>query len=412
MTAAATEGSLDFRFDSPELKKSPWALLNRLREEDPVHYVEQMDCWLVTRYDDVYELFNDPRVTGDRRVWKYYQRPKEGSLFRWVDDYGLMALDRKTQAMQRRLIGGGLTPRGVSTIDQKIKEVVDHFAKPLHGRTGIVDLMGEFTTPIPVVVVGHITGVAAPGVDDRRFSQLAQEVIRGFFNYVDEEVRERADENYVQLSAWVRETVEARKREPKDDLISYLLTAKDGDFQLDEESIVAQVSAMLAAGTETTTSGGTLCITTLLDHPETLERVRANRSLVPQAVLECLRFAFGGLGGTQRYALDDFEYHGRKIQKGQALMLSGGGANRDPSVYDDPDTFDIDRDNSGILVFGRGQHYCLGANLAKAELGAIMDAALDFLPPGAHVVKELIETESLGTFERNKSCPVDFGDGR
>ncbi|MDP6978015.1 MAG: cytochrome P450 [Myxococcota bacterium] len=409
MSAAAE--SLDFRLDSEELKKNPWELLRRLRKEDPVHYVESMDLWLVTRYDDIYELFNDPRVTGDRRVWEHYQRPKEGSFFRWVDDYGLMAVDRQTQAKQRHLIGGGLTPRGVRGIDQKIHDVVQHFAKPLHGRTGVVDIMKEFTTPIPVVVVGHITGVTAPGVDDAKFSQLAQEVIRGFFTFVNDEVRERADRNYELLSAWVRETIEARRREPKDDLISYLLAAQEGDFKLDDDGIVAQVSAMLAAGTETTSSGGMLCLTTLLDHPETLERVRADRSLVPQTVLEVLRYAFGGLGGTQRYALDDFEYHGRKITRGKAMMLSGGGASHDPAVYDDPDTFDIDRDNSNLLTFGRGQHYCLGANLAKAELGAIVDAALDFLPPGAKVLRDQAETESLGIFNRNKTCPVDFGDG-
>ncbi len=180
-------------------------MLRRLREEDPVHYVESMDLWLVTRYDDIFELFNDPRVTGDRRVWEHDQRPKEGSLFRWVDDYGLMAIDRHTHAKQRRkLIGDGLTPRGVQGVDQEIHDVVQHFAKPLHGRTGVVDIMKEFTMPIPVVVVGRTTGVTAPGVGDAEFSQVAQEVIRGFFAFVNDEVRERADRNYELLSAWVQ----------------------------------------------------------------------------------------------------------------------------------------------------------------------------------------------------------------
>ncbi len=409
MSSAAE--SLDFQLDSPEVKNNPYPVLRRLREEDPVHYVEQMDCWLVSRYKDIYDLYTDPRLTGDRRKWEYYQQPAAGSFFRWVDDHGLMALDKKTHTMQRRLIGSGLTPSGVRSIEQKIRDVVDHFAKPLHGRTGVVDIMKEYTTPIPIVVVGSITGVTAPGVDDTQFSELAQAVIRGFFGMVSPEVLARSERNYVQLSQWVKDTIRARREKPEDDLISYLIAAKDGDFFLDDEGIVAQVSSMLAAGTETTSSGGVTCLITLLDHPEALERVRADRSLIPQTVNEVLRYGFGGIGGSQRFALEDFEYQGRKIRKGQLVILSSAGASHDPEVYADPDVFDIDRNPQGILTFGLGPHYCLGANLARAELGNIVDAALDFLPRGARVLHDQIETEALGMFDRKVNCPIDFGDG-
>jgi hypothetical protein len=227
---------------------------------------------------------------------------------------------------------------------------------------------------------------------------------------VSDEVRERSERNYLQLSEWVSQTIRARREKPQDDLISYLIHAKEGDLQLSDEGIVAQVSAMLAAGSETTSSGGVTCISTLLDHPETLERVRADRSLITQTVNEVLRYGFGGIGGTQRFALEDFEFKGRKVHKGQLVMLSMGGASHDPEVYDDPDTFNIDRDPQGLMTFGLGSHYCLGANLAKCELSNIVDVALDFLPPGATVLKDEIETESLGLFDRNKNCPIDFGE--
>ena len=403
--------SLDFKLDSPEVKKNPYPVLRRLREEDPVHYVEQMDCWLVSRYKDIYDLYTDPRVTADRRTWDHYQQPAEGTFFRWVDDHGLMALDKKTHTKQRKLIGSGLTPSGVRGIESRIREVVDHFAKPLHGRTGVVDIMKEYTTPIPIVVVGSITGVSAPGVDDTQFSELAQAVIRGFFGMVSPEVLAKSERNYLQLSNWVKQTIRDRREKPEDDLISYLINADFEGFSLDDEGIVAQVSSMLAAGTETTSSGGVTCLITLLDHPEALERVRADRSLIPQTINEVLRYGFGGIGGTQRFALDDFEYQGRKIRKGQLIMLSSGGASHDPEVYDDPETFDIDRNPQGILTFGLGPHYCLGANLARAELSNIVDAALDFLPPGAKVLHDQIEAEALGMFDRKVNCPVDFGGG-
>jgi len=294
-------------------------------------------------------------------------------------------------------------------MEKKIREVVDHFATPLHGRTGVIDIMKEYTTPIPIVVIGSLTGVAAPGIDDAAFSELAQETIRGFFGFVSEEVQERSERNYLKLSQWVLETIHARRKHPEDDLISYLVHSDEGEYRLDDEGIVAQVSAMLAAGSETTSSGGVTAITTLLDHPETLERVRKDRSLVPRTINEVLRFGFGGIGGTQRFPLEDFEFKGRTFRKGQLVMLSMGGASHDPEFYDDPDTFDIDRDPQGLMTFGLGPHYCLGANLAKCELTNILDAALDFLPPGATVVKDQIKTESLGLFDRNTNCPIDFG---
>ncbi|MAG31748.1 MAG: hypothetical protein CL908_12745 [Deltaproteobacteria bacterium] len=410
---SAASAPLDFKLDSPEVRDDPFPLLDRLRKEDPIHYVEEMDLWLVSRYEDIFNLYTEPRLTGDRRKWTHYVQPAEGSFFRWVDDYGLMALDRKTHTLQRKLIASRLTPRGVRVLDSKVREVVDHFARPLHGRTGVVDIMKEFTTPVPIVVVGFLTGVTAPGVDDTTFSELAQETIRGFFGFVSEEVRERSERNYLQLSEWVRETIRQRRKEPTDDLISHLITAKAGEYRLDEDGIVAQVSAMLAAGSETTSTGGMKCIKTLLEHPDVLERLRKDRSLIPAAVNEVLRFTFGGIVGTQRFALEEFEYRGRTFRKGQLVMLSSAGASHDPEVYDDPDSFDIDRDPKGLwsLTFGLGPHYCPGAHLARCELGNIVDAALDFLPPEARVLEDQIETETLGLFDRAKNCPIDFGNG-
>jgi cytochrome P450 len=203
--------------------------------------------------------------------------------------------------------------------------------------------------------------------------------------------------------------VRQRREKPEDDLISDLVNATEGAYRFTDDDIVAQVSALLAAGSETTATGGMISIITLLDHPDALERLREDRALIPQAVHEILRFAFGGIAGTQRFALEDFELHGRKIKKGQLLVLSMGGASHDPERYPDPDRFDIDRNPQDLMTFGIGPHFCLGANLAKGEMACMIDAALDFLPPGATVLKEQIKVQSLGLFDRMMTCPVDFG---
>jgi cytochrome P450 len=151
-------------------------------------------------------------------------------------------------------------------------------------------------------------------------------------------------------------------------------------------------------------------IQTLLDHPEQLEHVRDDRSLVPKAVNEILRLAFGGPGaGITRYARRDFELRGRKIRLGQMLLLSFAGANRDPSVFENPDRPDIERDGREFLVFGNGPHYCLGASLARQEMGAMLDAALDIVRPGSRVREDLQRFEQLGLFRRPLNLPIQIG---
>ncbi len=197
--------------DFVEARKDPYPLLHRLRDEDPVHWLEGMGIWLVTRYDDVKMLFSDTRVSADQRTWEFYVAPPEGSYMRWIDDHGLMAVSPKEHTRQRRLLASGFTPRGVARMQGQIKEVVERFGAPLRGRSGVVDIMKEFTTPIPNAVISQITGVAAPGEAEHRFSQLAQETIQGFFGFVSDEIKERAERSYGELAGWVRETIEARK---------------------------------------------------------------------------------------------------------------------------------------------------------------------------------------------------------
>ena len=143
------------------------------------------------------------------------------------------------------------------------------------------------------------------------------------------------------------------------------------------------VTGLLAAGSTTTAMACIAMAATLLRHPDTLERIRGDRSLIPAAVEEVLRFSFGGPAGLPRYAVRDFTLRGQQIRKGEMLMLSFGGANRDPEVFENPDVFDIDRDARELMVFGGGAHYCLGANLARQELTCMLDGLLDILTPGS-----------------------------
>jgi cytochrome P450 len=295
-------------------------------------------------------------------------------------------------------------------MEEQVIRVVAQFAAPLHGRRGVVDLHAEFFEPIPNTVVSRITGVPAKGDDERRFRELARASLALIDPFLSDEERAAGFAASAEIRAWVAEMARERRARPREDLISDLASAHDLDDELTVDEIAAVVTALISAGTETTVQGGVFGLRSLLHHPEVLEELRSDRKLLPNAVNELLRFDFGPLDWLPRYALRDFELEGRRIRKGQLLMLSFMGADRDPEVFPDPDRLDVRRDCSRLAIFGHGPHYCLGANLARQELRCMFDAALDFLPPGSRLRDEEIEwVESLGPLFRSlRTFPVEI----
>lgn len=386
-----------------------YVIIRELRENDPVHLVPGLGFWFVTRHEDVKRLFNDPdNVTNDRRVYEHHvPRGEEGSLVRWAENNGLFAMAPEDHARVRRLVSAAFTPRAVRRMDDQIRDVVEQFAAPLRGRSGeILDLMNDFTNPIPNVVISRITGVP-PGGDEVRFRELAQQTIRGFFSFAEDDVKKTSDAAFTELATWVREMAKERRDAPREDLISDLIRAQDDDARLEDDEIITLVTGLIGAGSETTALGGLVAIRALLQNPEAMERLRAERSLIPNAINEIMRWGFGGPGGLPRYAIRDFELRGKTIRKGQMLMLSFAGSNRDPRVWDDPDAFDIERDCRELSVFGNGPHFCLGANLARGEMSAMVDAVLDILPPGSRARDDLMTFEPAGFFKRPKNLPIE-----
>src|SRR5262245_7194531 len=152
--------------------EDPAPIIHRLRAEDPVHYVPAFGFWFITRHDDVKRLFHDPEnVTPDRRAWEGYEPRPEGSMLRWADDAGPMALVPEAHARIRRLVAFAFTPRAVRRMEEQIREVVERFAAPLRGRPGeILDLLSELTNPVPIAVISRLTGVPPAGDTRRAFA--------------------------------------------------------------------------------------------------------------------------------------------------------------------------------------------------------------------------------------------------
>jgi cytochrome P450 len=358
----------------------------------------------------VLRLFTDPSCTPDSRVWDRYEPAPAGSWREMNETQGLFPASPEEHTRLRRLAASALTPRAVRRMEWQVREVVEQFAAPLRGRSGVVDLIDEFTSPIPNSVISRITGIPPMGDDERRFRDLAQAAIRGFHTFSPPEVKRRGDEAGNELAAWVDEMARQRRKEPREDLISDFVQAEDADDRLTDEEIVRLVTSFVSAGSETTTLAGTFALSVLLRHPDQLDKLRATRDLLDNAVMEVLRFEFANGPGLPRYALRDFELRGRRIRRGQQLQLSFQGAHRDPRVFDHPERFDVERNTKDVVVFGRGPHYCLGANLARQELRCMMEAALDFLPPGAAIRDDLVQYSDMVVIRRMETLPVAFLD--
>jgi cytochrome P450 len=145
----------------------------------------------------------------------------------------------------------------------------------------------------------------------------------------------------------------------------------------------------------------------LLQHPDQLDLLRSDRRLLPNAIEELLRYD-SGLVAMARYVLEDFELRGRALKKGQLVILSLTGANRDPRVFPDPERIDILRDTSGSMAFGHGPHYCVGIHIARSQLHLMFDAALDLLPLKARLLEDQVRWGSKGLMSKVKSLPVDL----
>jgi len=402
LATAETQSSSPFA--DPTFFDDPYPFVHRLRREDPVH-LTPIGFWFVTRHDDVKRLFNDPEnVTPDRRAWEFWKPRQPGTFLSWVEAHGFFSAPPDEHARLRKLYSAALTPRAVKRYETQVREVVERFAAPLLATRGRVDLMASFCNPIPNAVISRITGIP-PGNDEVRFRQMAQDTIRGLFGFSDDE-RRLGEAAFLEIAEWVRAMARERRASLGEDMISDLARAQDRGDHLSDDEIAMTITALIGAGSETTAVGGMVTAIALLEHPDQTERLRADRSLVPNAVSEILRHGFGHAGGLPRYAVRDFRLRDKQIRKGQMLMLSFSGAGRDPAIYEDPDRFDVTREVKDLLTFGNGPHYCLGANLARQEMGCMLEALLEILPPGSRFLRDEVEFTRFAFFRRPVTLPV------
>ncbi|HSP98964.1 MAG TPA: cytochrome P450 [Candidatus Dormibacteraeota bacterium] len=373
-------GSL-FNPKSAELRVDPYPYYRRLRERDPVHRSFGASGWVLTRHDDIVGVLADRAYSSDERNWVRYRRMIGRDIRSGLPDpyadgvISMLRVDPPDHTRLRTLVSKAFTPRAVERLRPRIEAVVVELLDALAGQREL-DLMHAFASPLPVVIIGEMLGVAV--ADRERFRHWSNEAIRllGDGTRAD---RRRAWQALSEMRAWLGAQIDARRQAPRDDLLSALVAAEESGDRLSERELFATCVLLLVAGNETTTNLIGNGVVALLRHPDQLARLRRDPAQMPAAVEELVRFD-SPVQITSRLVLEERELHGCRLRRGEQIVLVLGAGNRDPARFADPDRLDLDRADARPLSFGHGLHYCLGAQLARLEAQIGLTHLLDRCP--------------------------------
>lgn len=336
-----------------------------LRANDPVYWDETNRLWGISRHADIVAISRDP----ERFSSAAGSRPNTNGSGSMIDN------DDPKHVAFRRLFQKEITPRGAKKFVPRMQRIVDEIFRGLAGRREF-DLVAEIAIPLPVRFIVEMLGLADR--DWPRYAQIAEiTMAAGGGPRYHSEAMMKVAQAYFQEALGV---VEQRKQESGEDWFSRIVEgARSGVAARSDVELASESLLFLNGGSDTTRhviAGGTLA---LLQHPDQLARLRADRSLLPEAIEEMVRWVTPLLN-MRRTATVDVELRGKRIRAGQQVLLMYAAANRDEDVFVDPQRFDIGRSPNPHVAFGIGTHFCMGANIARLELRCAFEAILDRLP--------------------------------
>jgi cytochrome P450 len=350
----------------PEYRRDPYPTYHALRSRAPVYRSRVFQSWILTRYDDIAAVLRDPSFSVNRtqlplvRMMRRFRRESE---FSRSIDRDLLMLDPPDHTRLRNLVSKAFTPRVVERLRPRIQEIVDELLERA-AEAGEMDLIRDFASPLPVTVIAEMLGI--PPRDRARLKRCSNELTALLDPLQAAQGLRGARRAFDELAGTFRSLFEARRQEPREDLVSALVSAYDAGDRLSEIELLSICTLILGAGHETTTNLIGNAVLALLRHPGERKRLHDDPGLVESAVEEFLRYD-SPVQITDRVATQDCEIGGRRIRRGHLVGLLLGAANRDPAQFADPDRLDLGRQENRHLAFGQGVHFCLGAQLARLE---------------------------------------------
>jgi cytochrome P450 len=349
-------------------RDNPFPLFAAVRELGAVHPVtlaDGHDAWLVVGYDEARIALNDARLSKDMHAalatgGGVVAEGLPGPAFA----RHMLSVDPPDHSRLRRLVSAAFTPRRVEELRPRVQAIVDDLldAVAAAGPDARVDLVGAFAFPLPFTVICELLGVPEP---DR--ADLGRGLTALLVPTSTPAEYARAKEASDAVVAMLEALVDAKQADPGSDLVSGLISARDGDERLSTQELLSTIFQLIVAGHDTTASLIGNSVVALLEHPEQLDELRADPAKLAVAVEELLRYDAPVPHSTFRYAVAPMEIGGVTIPAGAQVIICLAAADRDRGQYADPDELDIGRAESRHLAFGHGIHHCLGAPLARME---------------------------------------------
>jgi len=360
---------------SAEYFENPFDIYRRMREDAPLYYDEKEDFYALTRHEDVAAAFKDFEGFSSARGCDLAMVRKGD-----VPQRSIIFMDPPDHRHMRSLLNKAFTPRAIQSQKETVIELIDKYLSEADPDN--FDVVQDFSGPFPVEVITRMAGVP------EEYRQQVRHWIDTSLHHEPGqiEISETAMQANIDTAMYYFTLIQQRREDPQDDMISRLIAAEipteEGPTrQLDDIEITGFATLLGGAGAETVTKLLGTAAVTFARNPEQWQKLLDDRSKIPAAVEELLRYE-GPVQYNVRYTLKEVQVSGGVIPSGKPVFLCGAAANRDPDAFTDADGFDIDRDRAEAqnLGLGYGIHSCLGAALARMESAIALDKLLDFMP--------------------------------
>jgi cytochrome P450 len=385
---------------SPEVQANPFPYYAQLRREAPVLWVEPLQAWMLSRYQDVEYAIKNPQLFSSAG----FSSQMIGDLNPVPEAPWILDMDPPDHTRVRKLVNKAFTPRLIKALEPRLRSITRELLAPLRDQREC-EFVQSFSTPFPVIVIAEMLGVEPERRND--FKRWSDDIVSGTNRPTDPRERERIRRSAAELRAYVEDAIAQRRKAPRADLISALVRAEEEQQVLTANEILALTVVLLIAGNETTTNLLGNAVLTLLAHPTEEAKVRANQTLVPSLVEEVLRYE-SPVQLIPRRTTTAVELSGTTIPGGAAVFLLLGSANRDERKFPEPDRFDVTRNPRDHLAFGYGIHYCLGAELARLEAKVALESLLADCPSFSCPIDNVPRVASI-LVRGPRKLPLVFG---
>ncbi|MDD3763566.1 MAG: cytochrome P450 [Nevskiales bacterium] len=374
MNASTTEGriEIDGRIFNPfshDFIRNPDPVWQVLLKDYPIAWHKDLQMWVVNTHALCEAMLKDNRFTPNYRMWEHAPPPTpeaEKNDFDRMTDHSLFMVTPQEHLRLRRLTLPAFSRPVMSKIDATIRSlIVDAFDQI--GTPDAFDVYAELSTKLPVRSIARMVGV--PIEHEKLFHKFSNSCVKATRINLPPKEREQAIQDSLEGFDYFKREIARRRAlpHPGDDFLGSLISAREGDDSLSDWDIIAVISALITAGSDTAIDLYSYLVYALLSHPDQYARLKQHPELTENAIIEMLRWSAFGKLPFFRFASGDIEFAGQRIRKGEAILVNLTAAWHDPAKWERPNEVDIGRNLDGHLVFGAGAHFCIGTYLARTQ---------------------------------------------